>query len=124
MAYDVLVPAAVVSMVIGMVGVLGARDLGRTVAYAVIGSVGTMMLAFAQFDTASTAAGLYYMVHSTFAAAALFLIVDIVRMRRGVRGLTIRAVEPMAGHGLIAAGFFAAASRWQGCRRSRASSGS
>ena len=109
MAYDVLVPAAVVSMVIGMVGVLGARDLGRTVAYAVIGSVGTMMLAFAQFDTASTAAGLYYMAHSTFAAAALFLIVDIVRMRRGVRGLTIRAVEPMAGHGLIAAGFFAAA---------------
>lgn len=109
MAYDVLLPAALASLVIGMVGVMGARDLGRTVAYAVIGSVGTMMLAFAQFDQNAMAAGLYYMVHSTFAAAALFLIIDIVRMRRGGRGLSITPVAPMEGHGLLAAGFFAAA---------------
>jgi multicomponent K+:H+ antiporter subunit D len=109
MAHDVLMPAALASLIIGMVGVLGARDLGRTVAYSVIGSVGTMMLAFAQFDQGATAAGLYYMVHSTFAAAALFLIIDIVRMRRGVRGLSISAAQPMQGHGLLAAGFFAAA---------------
>lgn len=109
MAYDVLIPAALASLIVGMVGVLGARDMGRMVAYAVIGSVGTMMLAFAQFDQAAMAAGLYYMVHSTFAAAALFLIIDIVGGRRGVRGLSITAVQPIAGHGLLAAGFFAAA---------------
>nr|WP_284040712.1 monovalent cation/H+ antiporter subunit D [Phaeovulum sp. NW3] len=109
LAAQILMPAALASLIIGMVGVLGARDLGRVAAYAVIGSVGTMMLAFAQFDAAATGAGLYYMVHSTFAAAALFLIVDLVAQRRGMAGLRLVAAAPIAQGGLIAALFFAAA---------------
>ncbi len=109
LAQEVLLPAAAVSLVIGMVGVLGARDLGRTVAYAVIGSVGTMMLAFAQFTELATGAGLYYMVHSTLAAAALFLITDLVRERRGALGLSISPSAPIRANGLIAAFFFAGA---------------
>ncbi|MDV7271989.1 monovalent cation/H+ antiporter subunit D [Thioclava sp. A2] len=109
LAQDVLMPAALVSLVIGMVGVLGARDLGRTVAYAVIGSVGTMMLAFSQFTQAATGAGLYYMVHSTLAAAALFLIVDLVKERRGAAGLAITPAPKTLTHGLLAALFFVGA---------------
>ena len=109
LAQDVLMPAAMVSLIIGMVGVLGARDLGRTVAYAVIGSVGTMMLAFSQFTQAATGAGLYYMVHSTLAAAALFLIVDLVKERRGAAGLAITPAPKTLTHGLLAALFFAGA---------------
>ena len=109
LASEVLLPAALVSLVIGMVGIMGARDLGRLVAYSVIGSVGTMMLAFAQFDQTATGAGLYYMVHSTFAAAALFLIVDLAKERRGEAGLALREVPPIAQNGLIAGMFFAGA---------------
>lgn len=109
LAQEVLLPAALVSLVIGMVGVLGARDMGRTVAYSVIGSVGTMMLAFSQFDERATAAGLYYMVHSTLAAAALFLIVDLVRERRGATGLRLVPVRPVKNAGLLAGMFFAGA---------------
>lgn len=109
LAADLLFPAALVTLVIGMVGVLGARDMGRTVAFSVIGSVGTMMLAFAQFTPGTTGAGLYYMVHSTFAAAALFLIVDLVKERRGAAGLSLRPAAPVAGNGLLAALFFAGA---------------
>ena len=106
---DLLQPAALITLVIGMVGVLGAKDMGRTVAFSVIGSVGTMMLAFGQFTEAATGAGLYYMVHSTFAAAALFLIVDLVRARRGATGLALVPAAPIVNHGLLAAMFFAGA---------------
>jgi multicomponent K+:H+ antiporter subunit D len=109
LAGDVLLPAAAVSLAIGMIGVLGARDLGRVVAYAVIGSVGTMMLAFSQFSEAATGAGLYYMVHSTLAAAALFLIVDLVKERRGAPGLAIVPAPRTYAHGLLSALFFAGA---------------
>ena len=109
LAADVLLPAAAVSLTIGMIGVLGARDLGRVVAYAVIGSVGTMMLAFSQFSEAATGAGLYYMVHSTLAAAALFLIVDLVKERRGPTGLAIVPAGRTYSHGLLSAMFFAGA---------------
>lgn len=109
LASEVLMPAALLSLVIGMVGVLGARDLGRLVAYSVIGSVGTMMLAFAQFDQAATGAGLYYMVHSTFAAAALFLVADLAKERRGTPGLALIPAPPIAANGLIASMFFAGA---------------
>ncbi|WP_078529597.1 monovalent cation/H+ antiporter subunit D [Thioclava sp. L04-15] len=109
LAHDILLPAAMVTLVIGMVGILGARSLGRVVAYSVIGSVGTMMLAFSQFTQGATSAGLYYMVHSTLVAAALFLIADLVRERRGRWGLSLSDAPKIAQHGLIAALFFAGA---------------
>ncbi|KEP69819.1 cation:proton antiporter [Thioclava dalianensis] len=107
--HDILVPAACVTLVVGMVGVFGARDMGRAVTYAVIGSIGTMVLAFSQFTQGATSAGLYYMVHSTLAAAALFLIADLVRERRGRWGLALRDAPLMHNHGLLAALFFVAA---------------
>ncbi|KFE35722.1 monovalent cation/H+ antiporter subunit D [Thioclava atlantica] len=106
LAHDILLPAAGVTLVIGMVGILGARDMGRAVAYSVIGSVGTMMLAFAQFTQGATSAGLYYMIHSTLVAAVLFLIADLVRERRGRWGLSLTDAPKIANHGLIAAMFF------------------
>jgi multicomponent K+:H+ antiporter subunit D len=109
LAHDLLLPAALVTLVIGMVGILGARDLGRAVTYSVIGSVGTMMLAFAQFTQGATAAGLYYMVHSTLVAAALFLIADLVRERRGRWGLSLVDAPLLRNHGLLAAFFFVGA---------------
>lgn len=108
LAHDLLLPAAGLTLVIGMVGILGARDMGRAVAYSVIGSVGTMILAFAQFSEAATVAGLYYLVHSTLVAGALFLIVDMVKERRET-GLAIEAQPPIRNQGLLASMFFMAA---------------
>ncbi|OCX66957.1 monovalent cation/H+ antiporter subunit D [Thioclava sp. SK-1] len=108
LAAEVLIPVAGITLIVGMVGILGARDMGRAVAYSVIGSVGTMMLALAQFTPAGTAAGLYYLVHSTLVAAALFLIVDMVRERRK-GGLALVAEAPFRQNGLLAALFFAGA---------------
>ncbi len=102
-----LLPAALVSLAIGMVGVLGAKKLDRLVAFAVIGSMGMVMIAISLFTPGSIAAALYYIIHSTLSAAALFLIVDLVRTSRAHLGLTLE--PPVSGTVLIAALFFLAA---------------
>lgn len=102
-----LLPAALVSLAVGAVGVLAAKKLDRLVAFSVISSMGMVMVAVALFTQVSIASALYYMVHSTFAAAALFLIVDLVRQSRGHLELITDA--PVAGAALIAGMFMVAA---------------
>ena len=79
---DWLLPAALLSVALGMVGVLAAKRLDRLVAFSVIGSMGLVMVAISLFTPEGIAAALYYIVHSTLAAAALFLIADMVRSGR------------------------------------------
>ncbi|MEM7718625.1 MAG: monovalent cation/H+ antiporter subunit D [Pseudomonadota bacterium] len=98
-----LLPAALVSLAIGMIGVLAARKLDRLVAYSVIGSMGMVMVAIALFTPTGIAAALYYIVHSTLAAAVLFLVSDLVRTGRGDLSLT---PQPPAGGAALTAGMF------------------
>jgi multicomponent K+:H+ antiporter subunit D len=102
-----LFPAAIVTIAVGAFGVLGARRLMPLIAFSVVGSMGTLLLAVAAFSTTATSAALYYMVHSTFAAACLFLIADLVITRRSAD--TLRAEPATVQNGLFAALFFAAA---------------
>ena len=102
-----LLPAALISLAIGMIGVLGARKLDRLVAFAVIGSMGMVMVTISMFTPVSIAAALYYIVHSTLAAAALFLIVDLTRAGRD--SLHLRAMPPVSGAALTAALYFTGA---------------
>ncbi|MEP1963350.1 monovalent cation/H+ antiporter subunit D [Tateyamaria sp.] len=102
-----LLPAALVSLAIGMIGVMAAKRLDRLVAFAVIGSMAMVMVSIALFTPTSIAAALYYIIHSTLAAAALFLICDLVRTGRG--NVDISAQVPMAGAALTAALFFVGA---------------
>ncbi|APE42544.1 monovalent cation/H+ antiporter subunit D [Sulfitobacter alexandrii] len=102
-----LMPLALVSLAIGMVGVLAARQFDRLVAYSVIGSMGMVMVSIALFTQAGIAAALYYIIHSTLAAGALFLITDLARAGRSDLDLT--AQPPIAGGPLTAALFFVAA---------------
>lgn len=102
-----LLPAALISLAIGMVGVLAAKKLDRLVAFSVIGSMGMVMVAIAMFTPTGIAAALYYIVHSTLAAAVLFLVSDLVRTGRANLNLTPQ--PPIAGAALTAGMFFAGA---------------
>ena len=102
-----LLPAALISLAIGMIGVLAAKKLDRLVAFSVIGSMGMVMVSISIFTPESIAAALYYIVHSTLAAGALFLICDLVRTGRANVDLTPQA--PMAGSVGTAAVFFVGA---------------
>ncbi|SMO88668.1 monovalent cation/H+ antiporter subunit D [Paracoccus laeviglucosivorans] len=100
---DLLLPAALFTLIVGQVGVLGSRNLGRLAAFAAIGSVGTLVIAVAQFTPQGIAAGMFYTVHSTLAAAALFLVVDMIGARRG--DLWLREGPKLGG---LVAGLFMA----------------
>ena len=100
---------ALLTLVVGSLGILGARNLGRLAAFAAIASMGTVLIGIGLFTPQATAATLYYMIHSTLAGAALFLIVDLVRARRAGEDDRLIPQGPMAQNGLIAALFFAAA---------------
>ncbi|MBU2961865.1 monovalent cation/H+ antiporter subunit D [Citreicella sp. C3M06] len=104
---DWLMPAAIVTVAIGALGVMGSKRLMPLAAFAALGSTATMMLAVAGFAPLAAGAALYYLVHSTLAAAALFLVADLVLTRRGS---DLLAAQPAtAQNGLLAALFFGVA---------------
>ena len=98
--------AALLTVTLGMIGILGSRDIMRMTAFATIGSVGTLLVAISLFTPQSAAAAIYYMVHSTFASAMLFLVADLVIERRGG---TIAPRPPMPQGGVISVLYFGAA---------------
>jgi multicomponent K+:H+ antiporter subunit D len=76
-------PAALVTATVGFAGVFTARTLSEQAAYAIIGSTGTLLIAVAGWHEATLGAALFYLVHSTIAGAALFLVADVASRRRG-----------------------------------------
>ncbi|MFZ1429871.1 MAG: monovalent cation/H+ antiporter subunit D [Geminicoccaceae bacterium] len=104
-----ILPAAAVTLAVGMIGVLASRTLTALASYALIGSVGTLLIAVGLFTESGTAAALYYMAHSTLAGGALFLLADLVARRRGGAGDRLAAAPPFAQLDLLAGLFFLAA---------------
>ncbi|WP_299663970.1 monovalent cation/H+ antiporter subunit D [uncultured Ruegeria sp.] len=101
-----LQPAALVTLAVGAIGILGSQHIARMVAFCAITSMGTLLVAISLFSEVATAAALYYIYHSTLATALLFLVADMVMERRGG---AITPTNPMPQTGLIAALFFVGA---------------
>jgi multicomponent K+:H+ antiporter subunit D len=81
-----LIPLSLVTLVMGVFGVLAARRLRVLIAYLVIVSVGTILAPVALRTPEAIAASLYYLVHSTFVTALLFVLADMIADRRGEVG--------------------------------------
>src|SRR3954466_1689081 len=78
-----ILPAALATTVLGTIGILASRTLLDLVAFAVVGSMGMLLIAVGVAGAAGVATALYYIVHSTLCGAALFLVVDLIAERRG-----------------------------------------
>lgn len=63
-------------------GALASATLRGLLGYLVVGSAGVLFMAIGLGTDVALAAGLYYLVHSTLAAAAFFLLADWVRRHR------------------------------------------
>jgi multicomponent K+:H+ antiporter subunit D len=104
-----LLPAALLTAALGFAGVLAARGLREQAAFAVLGSTGTVMIVLSAWTQPTTAATLYYLVHSTLAGATLFLVADVVLRLRGQYGDAAVAAPRFAGQQAAGLLFLAAA---------------
>ncbi|MDT8377366.1 MAG: monovalent cation/H+ antiporter subunit D [Desulfotignum sp.] len=85
-----LLPAALITLAVGVAGVTGSRDLRRITAWLVIVSVGTLLAVIGTFQRETIAAAIVYLPHTTFMTAAMFLVADLIGRQR-----------PDAGSGLV-----------------------
>jgi multicomponent K+:H+ antiporter subunit D len=104
-----LLPLALATVIVGMLGAVASTHLRRQVAWLVVASVGSLLAAFGLATTAGLAAGLYYLPHTTFATAALFLLADAIARRRGALGDRLDPGPATASPRLLGGLFFVAA---------------
>jgi multicomponent K+:H+ antiporter subunit D len=95
---ELLVAGGMATVAFGVFGVLGSQGLGRLAGCSVLVSSGTMIAAVGMVllggGTAMLAGALYYMVSSTLALGALFLMVDLLeRDQGGVAGMLAVTAE-------------------------------
>nr|WP_206171715.1 monovalent cation/H+ antiporter subunit D [Thiorhodococcus mannitoliphagus] len=101
-----LLPLGLVTLLLGALGALSADELKRQIAYLVVVSVGLLLTAFGLDSTAGIAAGLYYLVNTTFGTAAFFLLADVIASRRGAALDRLRVGPKMSQAGLVGGLFF------------------
>ena len=105
----IVIPAALITLAVGAVGVLASRQLRDLVCFSVIASMGNLLIAVGLFDGPGITAALYYLIHSTLAGAALFLLVDVIAKRRGKDLDRLEPAPAIAHETLLGAMFFLAA---------------
>lgn len=109
MAQAWLWPLAFLTLIMGCIGVLASQSLRLLVANLVVVSVGTLLMAVAINTEQTTAAALFYLIHSTLVAAALFLIAGIVQQLRGKAEDRFVTARKIAKPAFIGTCFFIAA---------------
>lgn len=79
---DWLLALGMATIVFGAVGVLAAQDLGRLAAFSVLVSSGTVLTALATGQASVIGPALFYLVSSTLAIAAFFLLIELIERGR------------------------------------------
>jgi multicomponent K+:H+ antiporter subunit D len=102
-------PLALITLALGLLGALAARELRIQIAYLVVVSVGTLLAGVALNTEAALAASFYYLIHSTWICGALFLLADLIQRQRGDLGDRITKGPRMAQSALLGSLFFIAA---------------
>jgi multicomponent K+:H+ antiporter subunit D len=101
-----LAPLALVTLALGTLGAVASTTLRYQAAYLVVASIGSLLLAFGLGGTEAVAAGLYYLPHTTFATAALFLLADSIGRARGTLADRFESGPAMPGARVLGGLFF------------------
>ena len=73
----------IITMIFAALGAVAARTLREQIAYLVLASIATLLVGIGINTQAAMSATLFYLIHSTLMAAALFLLADWIRQGRG-----------------------------------------
>ncbi|HWP19684.1 MAG TPA: monovalent cation/H+ antiporter subunit D [Burkholderiaceae bacterium] len=82
-ARDFLLPLALATGFVGVMGALAARTLPRLVAWLNVASIGTVLAAVGLYSSLAWSAAIFYMVNSSLVIAGLFLLSELVAAQRG-----------------------------------------
>ncbi len=80
---EVLLPLALATMTIGVLGAVAQSDMRRILSFHIISQVGYMLLALALFTPLAVAAGIFYIVHHIIVKTNLFLVAGLVERHQG-----------------------------------------
>ena len=95
-AQEWLLPLALATSAMGVVGALAAHTLPRLVAWLTVSSVGTVLAGIGLYSTEGWTAALFYMVNSTLVIAGLFLLSELVGAQRGDAADRLLPASPVA----------------------------
>ncbi len=102
-------PMAILTLIIGTIGLIGSSSLKVLTANLVLISVGTLLLAMVIPGGIGLGAALYYMLHTTLVSGALFLLADMIGKQRGKAADRFVPARPIQQPGLLGTLFFLAA---------------
>lgn len=108
-AWPWLLYAGGITVVLAALGVMGATRLRVAVAYLVMLSAGTLFIAFSLQRADAISAGLYYLPHSVFVTAALFLLAELILRVRGDTGELLLEIAPIGNKTVFGLLFLVAA---------------
>lgn len=94
-ANEALLYAGLATMIFGIVGILSARQLTRVAGYYVLVSSGTLLAAVGIGGEALIAAMLFYLVSSTLAVSALYLIIEPIERNADEADMIAGIAEPV-----------------------------
>lgn len=94
-ASDGLLYGGIATMLFGIIGILSARQLTRVAGHYVLVSSGTLLAAIGIGGQAVTAALLFYLVSSTLAISALYLIIEPVERNADEEDMIAGIAEPV-----------------------------
>jgi multicomponent K+:H+ antiporter subunit D len=95
-AQPLLLPLALATAVLGVLGALAAGTLPRLVAWLTVASVGTILAAIGLHSAPAWSAALYYLLNSTLVIAGLFLLAELVAAQRGEVGERLEPASSVA----------------------------
>ncbi|WP_455480717.1 monovalent cation/H+ antiporter subunit D [Bartonella sp. B12(2025)] len=93
----VLFYGGLATMTFGLIGVLASQVLVRLAAYSVLVSSGTLLTAIGMDNTALIAGALFYIVSSTLALGAFFLLVELVERCQDVAASVLAVTMEVYG---------------------------
>ncbi|WP_044871637.1 monovalent cation/H+ antiporter subunit D [Pseudomonas sp. LFM046] len=99
-------PLALATVILGALGALAATTLQGLLAYLVVVSAGTLLAAIALGTPEAQGAALFYLLHSTWVAGALFLLADLVSRQRGEKAGALVQGPALQNPGILGAAFF------------------
>jgi multicomponent K+:H+ antiporter subunit D len=101
-----ILPAAILTLVVGTIGVMASRTLLDLVCYSLIASMGTLLIAIGLTSAGGLAAALYYAVQSTITSAALFLLAGLLVKGKEGRAPFSAPAQPLQHETLFAGLYF------------------